>query len=607
MSVVPLAVETCPFNAEQLGWLNSLVASLSPDQSIWLCGYLQGIRAGLGQESGAGMIAPVSATSTAAVEATIVFGSQTGNAMRLATELGRRLQHAGVKVTSSCMSEFRAHTLKKIQNLLVIVSTHGEGDPPDKAKMFYEFLHGQRAPKLAGLRFSVLALGDQSYKKYCQTGRDIDGRLEALGGQRLYDRVDCDVDYREAAEAWMQGVGASLTPANIARNGSVVAEVQRPREVWADRPFDRDRPFESQVLENFCLNGRGSDKETRYLKLSLEGSGLSFKPGDSLGVFPQNNNELVDALIDQMHWDPNEAVPVGTSELPLRDALLRHYEVSILTKPLLEKAAEFSRDGLHDLVHHRTEEELYGYLTGRDVLDLVRDFSLSGTPSRDFVRILRRMPPRLYSISSSHRSNPDEVDLTVVVLRYTAHQRERLGICSSHCAKQTALHDRLSVYVHDNPNFRMPADPNTPIIMVGAGSGVAPFRAFLEDREESGAAGPTWLFFGDRRFRTDFLYQVDWLRWRKLGVLNRMDVAFSRDSLQKLYVQHRMLERSRDLYAWLQDGAYFYVCGDEKRLAPDVHRTLTDIVRREGSMTEPQAEAYVADLQQQNRYQRDVY
>ncbi len=273
----------------------------------------------------------------------------------------------------------------------------------------------------------------------------------------------------------------------------------------------------------------------------------------------------------------------------------------------MEKAAEFSRDGLHDLTHHRPEDDLYAYLPGRDLLDLVRDFSLSGSPAREFVRILRRIPPRLYSISSSHRANPEEVDLTVVVLRYRAHDRDRFGTCSSYCAKQTALHDRLPVYVNRNPNFRMPADPNVPIIMVGAGTGVAPFRSFLEDREEAGVSGPSWLFFGDRRFRTDFLYQLDWLRWHKLGVLTRMDVAFSRDAAKKVYVQHRMHQRSRDIYAWLQDGAYFYVCGDEKRLAPDVHRALTDIVRQEGGMTEEQATAYVADLQQQNRYQRDVY
>ncbi|MGW8256814.1 MAG: assimilatory sulfite reductase (NADPH) flavoprotein subunit, partial [Thermoguttaceae bacterium] len=593
MSTTLLTVENSPFNAEQISLLNQLTTSLSPEQSIWLTGYLQGIRAQLGQQSpGASQPPATSAAPSTGPEVTVLFGSQTGNAMRLAGSLSRRLQQAGLKVTTSCMSEFRTNKLKKIQNLLVIVSTHGEGDPPDKAKLFHEYIHTQRAPKLSALRFSVLALGDQSYKNYCQTGKDFDSRFEALGASRLFERVDCDVDFRDSAEAWMQGVATVLTAeTGVPTKSSTVggASLQQP-DSQASNAFDREHPFEAQVLENLCLNGRGSDKETRYLKLSLEGSGLSFEPGDSLGIFPQNNAELVDALIKQMQWNSDEPVPAGKAEMPLRDALLKHYEITLLTRPLLEKAAEFSRDGLHDLVHNRPEDDLYAYLSGRDLLDLIHDFSLSGAPARDFVRILRRIPPRLYSISNSYQANPEEVDLTVVVLRYQAHERDRLGTCSSYCARQIALDDVLPVYVNGNPNFRMPADPNVPIIMVGAGTGVAPFRAFLEDREEAGISGPSWLFFGDRRFRTDFLYQLDWLRWRKLGVLTHMDVAFSRDTTKKVYVQHRMLRRSREIYDWLEKGAFFYVCGDEKRLAPDVHQTLIDIVHQEGGISPQQAD-----------------
>ncbi len=609
MSTSPLAVEGSPFNAEQVGLLNQLLPSLSPEQAIWLGGYLHGIRSQLGQKSPGGSAPPAGAAVSTGQQATILFGSQTGNATRLANELSRRLQQAGLGVTTTCMSEFRTGSLKKIQNLFVIVSTHGEGEPPDKAKLFHEFLHGQRAPKLSNLRYSVLALGDLSYKNYCQTGRDIDSRLEALGARRLCGRVDCDVDYRDAADEWMQTVSQVLanetgvSTTHFAMGGSILQAAETPTSV----AFDRDHPFQAEVLENICLNGRGSDKETRYLKLSLEGSGLSFEPGDSLGIFPENDSNLVDRFLESMQWNPDELVPAGKNEMPVRDALLRHYEITLLTRPLLEKASVFSRDGLIDLVKNRPETELYDYLPGRDLLDLVRDYSLAGTPARDFVRILRRIPPRLYSISSSHRANPDEVDLTVVLLQYHAHDRDRLGTCSSFCSRCVPMEHRVSVYVNGNPNFRLPADPNAPIIMVGAGTGVAPFRSFLEDREDAGANGRAWLFFGDRRFHTDFLYQTDWLRWRKLGVLTRMDVAFSRDTAQKCYVQHRMLEQSRDIYAWLQEGAYFYVCGDEKRLAPDVHRALTDIVRQEGGLTEQQARDYVANLQQQNRYQRDVY
>jgi sulfite reductase (NADPH) flavoprotein alpha-component len=617
-----LQVENSPFNVEQVDLLNRLASTLARDQWIWLSGYLSGVcfRPGQQMAAAANAIAQRSAVDTPVScvqpEVTVLYGSQTGNAMRLAGELSQRLGQIGFRVVLSCMSEFIRNALRKSERLLVIVSTHGEGEPPDKARLFFDFLFGQRAPRLENLRFSVLALGDLSYKQFCEAGKSVDRRLEELGARRLHERFDCDVDYREQAEEWMQAVvealrndGAAMHDGQGAVDGAKGPSpaLGRPTASVPLEAFGRERPFPAQVLENFSLNGRGSDKETRFLKLALEGSGFSFEPGDSLGIYPQNRPELVDQLIGHMRWDPRELVPTGKAELPLREALLTYYEITLLTKPLLQKAAAFSQDGLADLVGRRPEEELFAYLPGRDLLDLAHDFSLHGAPARDFVRSLRRIPPRLYSISSSCTANPDEVDLTVAVVRYRAHDRDRFGTCSIYCAEQMAARDRLSVYVNPNPNFRMPPDPSAPLIMVGAGTGVAPFRAFIEERAETGAGGKTWLFFGDRRFRTDFLYQLDWLRWRKQSALTRMDVAFSRDAAAKVYVQHRMLERGRDIYAWLQEGAYFFVCGDEKRLAPDVHAALATIVRQEGGMNEEQAQAYLADMRQQNRYQRDVY
>jgi sulfite reductase (NADPH) flavoprotein alpha-component len=623
MTVSSLRAENSPFNSEQADQLNRLIPTLSDEQLIWLGGYLVGIRARPAQPTDraatvAGTPSAAASPSVASSEAavTILFASQTGNAMRLAGELAQRLERAGCNVSLSCMSEFRTSALKKIRRLLVVASTHGEGEPPDKARIFHEFLHGKRAPRLEGLRFSVLALGDLSYKHFCQIGKDFDRQLEALGAERLHERVDCDVDYRETAEGWMEAVVRALggdgttaiggsAPAAAAVSSSLVpSHAAAPA---ASSVYSREHPFHAEVLENFTLNGRGSDKETRFLKLSLEESGFSFAPGDSLGIFPENQPSLVDEFIAEMRWNADELVPAGKDEMPLRDALLKRYEITRLTRPLLKKAAEFSRDGLHELVERRPEQELDDYIEGRDLVDLARDFSLVGIPPRDFVRGLRRIPARLYSISSSCQANPGEVDLTISVLRYRAHQRERFGTCSSYCAERLREGDRVAVYVSSNPNFRMPADPDVPIIMVGAGTGVAPFRAFLEDREEAGAGGRTWLIFGDRHFRTDFLYQLDWLRWRKQGVLTRMDIAFSRDESAKVYVQHRMLERSRELYAWLQEGACFYVCGDEKRMARDVDAALKTIVAQEGRMSDEQAGSYLDTLRQHNRYQRDVY
>lgn len=618
-----LEVHNSPFDPEQVELLNRLLGSLTAEQAVWLAGYLAGLRAaaggGLAAQGGVavghGPSQPATGAPIDAAEIVVLYGSQTGNAMRVAKRTVKRLAQRGLTATACCMSQFRPKDLRKTRFLLVVVSTHGEGEPPDKAKTFHEFLHSRRAPKLDGLSYAVLALGDQTYKHFCKTGKDFDTRLAELGATRLVDRVDCDVDYDPPAEAWIETVGEALalhgaagtaSPSTaVAAVGAVVGAVATSAAEPAE--YSRSNPFQAEVLENLNLNGRGSDKETRQLKLSLSDSGLRFEPGDSLGVYPVNDPELVDSLIAEMLWNRDEMVPAGRGELPLREALLRHYEITVLSRPLLEQAARFSSDGLAELVAQGADEPIEAYIRGRDLLDLVRDHSLSGVPARDFLPILRRMPPRLYSIASSHQSNPDEVDLIVVALRYFAHGRQRRGTCSTYIADRLAEGDRAAIYVHENPNFRMPPDPAAPMIMVGPGTGVAPFRAFLEQREETGAPGKNWLFFGDRRFRTDFLCQTEWLRWVQSGLLTRMDVAFSRDQREKVYVQDRMWEHGRELYAWLEDGAYFYVCGDEKRMAPDVDAALLGIVEREGGLSTEQAAAYVDELARQGRYQRDVY
>ncbi|MGO9111997.1 MAG: sulfite reductase flavoprotein subunit alpha [Thermoguttaceae bacterium] len=623
MSGFSFPVDNSPFNQQQAEVLNQLLATATHEQLIWLSGYLAGMRGG-------------GTTTTIERDVTILFGSQTGNAQRLAGEMKKRLEEKGFAVTLSCMSDFRTNNLKKVKQLLIVVSTYGEGDPPDKAVLFHEFIHGKRAPRLEGMQFSVLSLGDQLYDHFCKTGKDFDARLEQLGAKRIHPRVDCDVDFDEPAKSWMEGVLSVLSdsaaaPGKTSAEASEVAEriaVDTPAGALASvhglethaaagtatatqavgaPAFSRTNPFAAEVLENFNLNGRGSEKETRHLKLAIEGSGLCFEPGDSLGIYPHNDPQLVDEVISTLGWNAEEAIPAGKQELPLREALIQHYEITLLSKQLLKQAAAFSQNGLQDLVRADANEKLKAYTRGRDLLDLVRDFSIKGIPPREFVPMLRKLPARLYSIASSFRANDSEVDLCIAALRYQAHNRDRLGTCSVHCAERVEPGDYLQVFVHSNPNFRQPADMDTQVIMVGPGTGIAPFRAFVEDREESGAGGESWLFFGDRHFRTDFLYQVEWLRWLKRGVLTRLEVAFSRDHATKVYVQHRMLENSRELYGWLQEGAHIYVCGSVNPMAADVHATLVSIVENEGGKSKDEAEAYVASLREQGRYQRDVY
>ncbi|MGC6587156.1 assimilatory sulfite reductase (NADPH) flavoprotein subunit [Paenibacillus sp. Dod16] len=610
-----LQVMNSPFNQEQVELLNRLLPTLTESQRTWLSGFIAALQ---GTEAAAAVAAAPQANTLAAVsapvatatkEVTVLYGSQTGNGHGLSKKLSKKLEEVGLQVTMSSMSDFKPNNLKKLQNLLIIVSTHGEGEPPDNAIPFYEFLHSKRAPQVDHLQYSVLALGDTSYEFFCQTGKDFDKRLEELGGKRLTPRVDCDVDFDESAAEWMNQVLLSLNEAgagsSVVENGSAVALSDS-----TESEFSRSNPFQAEILENLNLNGRGSDRETRHIEISLEGSNLQYEPGDSLGVYPENHPQLVDDLIAAMGWNADEVVVINKQgeARALRDALLRHYEITVLTKPLIEQVVKMSgNEGLRTLLEPGHEQELRTYIEERDLLDLVQDYGLQQVAASDFVSILRKIPARLYSIASSSKAFPDEVHVTVRTVRYEAHGRRRYGVCSVQLAERLKAGDTLPVYIQHNPNFKLPENPDTPIIMIGPGTGVAPFRAFLGEREETGAEGKSWLFYGDQHFSTDFLYQIEWQRWLKDGVLTRMDVAFSRDTDKKVYVQHRMLENSKDLYQWLQEGACVYVCGDEKKMAHDVHSALGSILEQEGRMSPEEAAEYLTLMQQQKRYQRDVY
>ncbi|NGZ74804.1 assimilatory sulfite reductase (NADPH) flavoprotein subunit [Saccharibacillus alkalitolerans] len=609
-----LNVTNSPFNEQQAELLNRLLPTLNEHQRIWLTGFLAAgsaaaaLQAPVASAPQAAAAAPQApAVPAAPREATILFGSQTGNGSGLAKKLAKRLEEQQVKAEALSMADFKPANLKKIDNLLIVVSTHGEGEPPDNALAFHEFLHSKRAPKLEQLRYSVLALGDTSYEFFCQTGKDFDARLAELGATRLAERVDCDVDFDESAGEWMKAVAEALSASPSA--AASAADSAAPLSADPESEYSRSNPFRAEVLENLNLNGRGSARETRHLELSLEGSGLTYEPGDSLGVYPENHPRLVDEIIEEMGWNPDEIVPTGkNASAALREALHRYYEITVLTKPLLEQAAKLSgSEALAKLTAPEAAAELRAYIGERDLLDLIRDFGLKGRTAAEVTGILRKLPARLYSIASSAKATPDEVHLTVRTVRYACGGRDRYGVCSVQMAERLEPGDQLPVFIQHNPNFKLPANPDTPIIMIGPGTGVAPFRSFLAEREETDARGRTWLFFGDQHFSTDFLYQTEWQRWIKDGVLTKMDVAFSRDTDEKVYVQHRMLEKSKELYEWIDGGAAVYVCGDEKNMAHDVHTTLETIIAQGGGFSPEQASEYLLRMQQEKRYQRDVY
>jgi len=608
-----LLVTNSPFSEEQLQHINALLPTLTETQIHWLSGYLafyrsnnvQGALQAAAPQGSVAAVAPVVEAVQLPKEATIIFGSQTGNAQRLAGRLADRLKADGYDVTVSAMNKFKPNDLKKVVNLFVLVSTHGEGDPPDNAVSFYEFLHGKRAPELKHVKYSVLALGDTSYEFFCKTGQDFDARLKELGAEQLVERADCDVDYEETASGWINAIAEKLSSAQAAPavQAAVAPEAAAPASV----EYTRNKPFQAEVIESINLNGRGSDRETRHLELSLEGSGIVYEPGDAVGIVPHNDPELVKELIEELGWKPSEQVTTKDGvTLSVEEALTKEYEITTLSKTLLEKFEPFAKnDKFKKLLGNAAE--LKAYVKGRDLLDLIQDYGPFTWQPSDVVSVLRKIPARLYSIASSLAAHPDEVHLTIRKVQYDAHGRQRNGVCSVYVSERLEVGDHVSVFVQSNPNFKLPASHETPIIMIGPGTGVAPFRAFMEEREEAGASGKSWLFFGDRHYVTDFLYQTDWQRMLNEGALTNLEVAFSRDTEQKVYVQHRLLEHAAELYAWLEEGAHLYICGDEKHMAHDVHEALLQIIQEQRGVSAEAAAAYLSELQDAGRYQRDVY
>ncbi|MBF7020107.1 assimilatory sulfite reductase (NADPH) flavoprotein subunit [Staphylococcus sp. 18_1_E_LY] len=605
------SVTNSPFNEEQAAQLNQLVQSLTPEQRLWLSGYLAANQQASTTSDNTQQVqqVPEATPTTEAVkprDITVLYGSETGNAQSLAELLDERLTENGYTVTLSSMDAFKTKDLKKVEDLFIVSATHGEGDPPDNAITFHEFLHSRKAPKLEGLRYSVLALGDESYEFFCQTGKDFDARLAELGGERLTDRVDCDLDFDEPAENWMQNVLEALSGPND--NRAAVAETTETVQSAKEKKYSKSNPYEAEVLENINLTGRGSNKEVRHVELLLDNYGEGFEPGDCLAIIPENDPVIVTQLISLLGWDPELTVEIDNkgNTATLTEAFTEHFEITKLTIPLVKKLAELVDD---DSLNDKLAEDgwVQTYVEGRDLIDFFKAYNASNVQPSDLLEALRKLPAREYSIASSYKANPDEVHITVGAVRYNAHDRDREGVCSIQLAERVQPGDTVKMYLKKNPNFKFPFEEDKKVIMIGPGTGVAPFRSYLEEREELDLKGNTWLFFGEQHFTTDFLYQTDWQTWLNDGILSKLDVAFSRDTDEKVYVQHRIEENSELFFQWLEEGAAIYVCGDEKYMAKDVNEAILRVIAKEGNMSEADAEAYLNQMKTEKRYQRDIY
>ncbi|WP_251977764.1 assimilatory sulfite reductase (NADPH) flavoprotein subunit [Salinicola avicenniae] len=602
MAPISLTETNSPLSADQAKRVRQALESLDASQRQWLSGYLAGLGAqpvDQAQESGASQVEATSVSTSL----TVLFGSQTGNAEGVAELAAERAVAMGFDVQLMSMADASKKTLKAVVRLLVVVSTQGDGDPPDPALEFHELMMGRKAPKLEGVRFAVLGLGDASYEHFCHTGKEFDARLSELGGERLIDRGDCDVDFEETAESWIDTVLESLS--GDLSSSTAPAEANAAAATPIKSAYSRKNPFMAEVLTSQPLTGRGSDKHTLHLEFSLEDSGLEYLPGDAVGVVPQNDPAHVDELIETLKLDAASKLDEGRV---LRDALLADFEVTTLTRPFLKQWAEWSEvPELERLLGEEARDELRDWLHGRQIIDLIEQFPVDGIDAAQFTAALRKLPPRLYSIASSQAAASDEVHLTVAVVRYETHGRARNGVTTTYLADRVEPGDKVPIYIDHNKQFKLPDDDEAPLIMIGPGTGVAPFRAFLQEREEREANGDNWLFFGDRHKRSDFLYQTEWLKWRQQGLLTRLDVAFSRDQADKIYVQDRLRERAETLFAWLEAGAYLYVCGDAEFMAPDVHQALKDVIREQSGCDAEGADDYLRRLQQERRYLRDVY
>ncbi|WP_395950215.1 assimilatory sulfite reductase (NADPH) flavoprotein subunit [Aeromonas mytilicola subsp. aquatica] len=585
-----------PLSDEQQRQLNQVLSTLNTQQLAWVSGYLYGL-----SQSGVQSVATSAAVAAPGGSLTILYGSQTGNAKGVASAIQAQAKAHGLPVTLTSMADYKPKQLKKESHLLVIVSTYGEGEPPESAVDLFEQLKKGKIGKLEGLKFAVLGLGDSSYEFFCQTGKDFDDFLSKAGAERIHELASLDVDYQDAAKSWGEQavIAVAATLSAGAATASVAGSVQ---QAIGHSQYHKENPFPAKLSVNQKITGRDSTKDIRHIEINLEESGITYQPGDALGIWFDNDADLVGEVLALTGLSGDETTAQG----PLRAALTRHFELTRLHGGFITGLADLSGNpALKDLAGDKAQ--VNALVASAQVVDVLKRFP-SSLSADQLVKLLRPLTPRLYSIASAQSEVEEEVHLTVGVVRYPQEDGTvRSGGASSYLADRLAEEAEVRVFVEHNDNFRLPANPDTPVIMVGPGTGIAPFRAFMQEREAQGAEGKNWLIFGNPHFTQDFLYQVEWQRYVKSGLLSKISLAFSRDQANKIYVQDRLREAGLELYQWLEAGAHFYVCGDANHMAKDVQEALLDVISDHGHKSREEAEEYLSELRRAKRYQRDVY
>ncbi|OBU21520.1 assimilatory sulfite reductase (NADPH) flavoprotein subunit [Photobacterium aquimaris] len=604
MSINQLSALASPLNDQQIDQLKLAAAESSPQQLAWISGYFWGLSQSQSPATAAAPASNVLAVAKPAGQLTIIYASQTGNAKGVAEALQQQAQAQDIAVKLVSAGDFKGKNLTKETHVIIVASTHGEGEAPDDAIELHEFLQSKKAPKLPDLHYAVIGLGDSSYEFFCQTAKDFDQYLAKLGAQPMLERLDCDVDYDAAAAEWQLQV-LEKTQQTLSTAEAEVVQLPVGQHQAATTVYNKHHPFSASLSVSQKITGRGSDKDVRHIEIDLEESGLTYQPGDALGVWFENDPQLADTILAKLGLEADTSVDIDGGTLSLRDALITKYEITASNPQFVTKYAELSGSKkLQKLVADR--EKLREYAAKTQIIDVLAEKKTALT-AEQLIGLLRRLTPRLYSIASSQQEVGEEVHLTVGVVEFEKADEPRQGGASSFLAQRLEQGGAVKVFVEANNNFKLPVDDYTPVIMIGPGTGIAPFRAFVQERENREASGKNWLFFGDRTFTEDFLYQVEWQKYLKSGVVTQMDVAFSRDQAEKVYVQQRILEQAAQVWQWLQQGAHVYVCGDATHMAKDVHQALLTVIEQQGNKTREQAEQYLNELRKTKRYQRDVY
>ena len=608
-------------NQQQIQKVSAAVDGLDPMQLAWVSGYFSGLSAAnssgqensslndniantLSQVASAHLANPMNKVSE---KITVLYGSQTGNSKKIAESLHTALSLNGNQAELKNLLDYRSQQLKKEQKVIIVISTQGNGEAPDEALGFYKFITGERAPRLENLEFAVLGLGDSSYDDYCQTGKEIDSALKKLGAKRFHDRVDVDLDFEDDVSTWKKDILSKTQPKSdtvvsfAPKLGTAIPEVES---------YSESNPYQAEILNVLDLTTAESTQNAYHIELAIEADGLSYQAGDILAVLPDNQVELVDSLITKLDFNPKETVSIKKGQFELRTAFKHHLEIANLTANVVKTYAGFIKsESLQTLLDDK--EALKDYLNGSDLLDLVTDYP-GEISVQDLVASLRPLISRQYSIASSETIHQEEVHILIKPVTYAKGEddRKHLGVASN-WLKDKQLGDTVPVHIKANNGFKLPENiggkTEDKIIMIGAGTGVAPYRGFLYERQDQAAIGNSWLFFGEQRFRSDFLYQTEWQKFLKEGTLEKMNVAFSRDQEEKVYIQHKLLEEASGVYEWIEQGATLYICGDINNLAKDVHNTLVQIISEQSGKSLEEAENQLDDMKISKKYQRDVY